>query len=264
MKKLFLSFIAMMIATVGFAQTLKNSFNDEISFYVAPKLFTNEVVYPQLLGKEIDDIVIYNKDFTAVEKTITPFTSEYYRGYENPSTTYPSDIEFIDFDSYGAMDDYGQFYASQTLFNNDDLWEYAMTEYGEVVTFTIYGSEYKYSRVKYAAIYNENNEIIMKFTPTTQDDKVVVSYGIEKLFKMNGAYFIQINKSTLAIADMGREDSYDIWQFDFQETSVKKVSEVPARKDASVYDLNGRRYGNDIRSLRSGIYIQDGRKIIVE
>ena len=69
-----------------------------------------------------------------------------------------------------------------------------------------------------------------------------------------------------SIRAVGEEGFYSKWSlqnsFEFGSTGMVSVQQVDITVPQRIYDLNGRYVGTDINSLRSGIYISGGKKIV--
>jgi M6 family metalloprotease-like protein len=108
-------------------------------------------------------------------------------------------------------------------------------------------------------------------------DQLGVELPGEKISGVSTTYATDTNSITLydlnparryyySIRAMGEEGFNSKWSqqssFEFGTTGIAGVQQADDAASHRIYDLNGRYVGTDIRSLRSGIYIRAGRKIV--
>ena len=67
------------------------------------------------------------------------------------------------------------------------------------------------------------------------------------------------NSATIVVDEMYLTNNSDYTQ---ETTAIKDISKEQSEATAPLYDLSGRRYSNK-SSLKSGIYIKNGTKIVV-
>lgn len=109
MKKFFL-YLALAVSSSAFGQTLVKTYDTGNTFRFVPKVFAYQekpcIYVNQRSDSNTKDFVIFDENFEVI-KRISNIEAE--------------DIEFYDFDTFA---DDNQFYLSQTLFNNDEKFEY--------------------------------------------------------------------------------------------------------------------------------------------
>ena len=110
MKKFFL-FLALAISSSVFGQTLVKTYDRDNYFYFIPKVFAYQEKPCIYVNQGYDeaimkDIVIFDENFEVIKRI---------------STLEAKRVEFYDFDTFA---DDNSFYLSQTLFNNDEKFEY--------------------------------------------------------------------------------------------------------------------------------------------
>jgi hypothetical protein len=108
-------------------------------------------------------------------------------------------------------------------------------------------------------------------------DQLGVELPGEKIAGSSTTYATDTNSITLYDLNPARRYYYSIraigedgfnskWSqqssFDFGTTGIVGVQQADDAAPQRIYDLNGRYVGTDIHSLRSGIYIRGGRKIV--
>ncbi|MBQ8452811.1 MAG: hypothetical protein IJ539_03420 [Prevotella sp.] len=110
MKKFFL-FLALAISSSAFGQTLVKTYDTSNTFRFIPKVFAYQEKPCIYLNQESDqsimkDFVIFDENFEVIKRI---------------STLEVESVDFYDFDTFAHET---QFYLSQTLFNNDEKFEY--------------------------------------------------------------------------------------------------------------------------------------------
>lgn len=188
MKKFFL-FLALAISSSTFGQTLVKTYDITKSFRFVPKTFTYQEK-PCLYVRESDKIdpstrgfVIFDENFEVIKRI---------------STNEAVSVEFYDFDTFA--DEY-EFYFSQTLFNNDEKFEYIKL---------IVNESGKYSGLQ---IKSETGEVLSTVTFNN-----ALSWCDLQVFKMKSKVYL------LVVAKY--EDLTYIYRIDKETSTVQKMKTV--------------------------------------
>lgn len=169
--------------------------------------------------------------------------------YADELTELEDDFEYKNYDeSKFITDDYFAF--SQTLFNNDDKWEYLVYEYeetGEEYTYTRSASEetengwvsflvkytYKKTKFKQTNVCSEDGTVLMSFYPSVNVNDCYDYYMyIDEIWVLNGKTYLLIDESW-EIEDGEIIDRFykeTLYELDRETNSVKAVSSNESKK----------------------------------
>ncbi|MBR5635287.1 MAG: hypothetical protein IKW78_08980 [Prevotella sp.] len=227
MKKILLSLL-LVAATSANAQTalnLKKSFEGN-SFRFVPKMFAYEEKMQIVLGSE-SSFDIYNANLQKVHSINKNSDFDRYGRVQY--------ISFYDWDQ-NSHPDYS-FYFTQTLFNDDEKYEYVTKHYSS--ESDEYGSTY----VDGFNIVSDDGTILqtVMFDERTDFNSVKVWKIEGKIYFIVSNYFYEIEKGSA--------------------TAVRQVASLPASPDNSIYNLNGQKMKN---VTTNGVYIQNGQKKVVK
>lgn len=170
-------------------------------------------------------------------------------------------FDFQDYDEASYTD--RSFSLSQTLFNDDEKFEYIVPAYGELTTY-IYGG---YDRdgdgeIDHRTVQQSNAMVGFKVVSEDGTTLQTVTFEdggngeIESVMRLNGKYYL--------VVYVYGSDSYVFYKIDRQATSVSRVNAMPAAVTAR-YSLDGQR----LTTPRRGVNIvrrSDGKteKILVK
>lgn len=209
--------------------------------------------------------------------TVWSVTEDYTSEYDAEIAT---DIRYKNADT-GTVGEDLEICFTQTVFNNDEKWEYVETKY-EANALEIHGigtSEVSVSNDGKVTISRN----VQVFTPVTglrivsEDGTVVATISAEHantpesfvsamsvrgIWRINGKYYIETSKS-LNGYESGYESYCAIYQVGEGTNGVRKVIEYETgvEPDNTIYDLSGRVL---TEKPATGIYIQGGKKYLVQ
>ena len=124
MKKLLL-LLALAVSGSAMGQTyLKSVYcNLDNRIVMIPKVFSYQNEPLAYIYDDNYDFVVYDKNFEEVKRFNSSFVQKKYEWRDEPIKIGAVDFSLYDFDTFA---DDGWFYLSQTLFNNDEKFEYIM------------------------------------------------------------------------------------------------------------------------------------------
>lgn len=272
-----LFFSVAMLAAVSTAQA-QVAYRTEEGVFFTPKEFVSAgTVAPQTSGSKqaepTTSFSVYDTDFNLVksfevqntasryetytQEAVVMFTStenqdpvyddtnaawsELGSGSSTPSISYtsPKRLEYYDLDN-GTQNE--RFRLSQTLFNDDDKWEYVIITYGGLKTE--YGNSYlvnaNYDTGKATirrtvtrstspnaiAVYNENGEEVVSFPYSDLTSYDVFSAELDKIYNLNGKIYLMFSLRCYVPGDSNGSTFYEyvIYRYDKGTTSVAEVA----------------------------------------
>ena len=234
MKKILFSLL-LVAATSANAQTAlnpKKSF-DGRNIKVSPQIFSYEEKM-QIVFEAETSFDIYDANLQKVH-SITKNSD-----FDNFGRNVVEYINFYDWDQDSYPD--AAFLFSQTLFNDDEKYEYVTDHYSSEL------DSYGNTQIDGFNIVSEDGTILQ----TVLFEKKTSYINSVDVWKIEGKIYFKVSTSSYC-------NFYEIEKG--AATAVRQVSSLPVSPDNSIYNLNGQKMKN---VTANGVYIQNGQKKVVK
>jgi hypothetical protein len=187
------------------------------------------------------------------------------------------DITYKNADTGAAGEDL-EISLTQTLFNNDDKWEYVSTIYdANTVEIPSEANAYEndgkvilnrhvsvYTPVSGLGIYSEDGTLLATISANhvNTPESFVSSMKVRGIWRIDGKHYLETSKS-ISNTTGPYNDICALYLLGEGTSGARMVLEyeAPAEPDNTIYDLSGRRLSE---KPKSGYYIQGGKKYYVE
>lgn len=237
MKKTLLTVLACIALFSATAQNQINPVETELSTddlfigYIPPVFTNGAYICVQKFYEDETNYQYWYSDTVNVINSNLQVERSFVVDIDNPEDEYddrPLRLEFYDFDGNMSPD---RFYASytQTLFNNDNSFEYIKPIYSAnpiVFQYDYYTREYTIERFD---ILTENGSVV---NTITLEDGYMASPFIE-LYKFGNKFYIYIE-----VANSESEEKAAWYRIDQQTQSISRVENVPFKVFPTLTDRN--------------------------
>lgn len=235
MKKILFSLllVAAVSANAQTALNLKKSF-DAYSFTVIPQIFSYEEKM-QVVFEAESSFDIYDANLHKV------YSIKKNSDFEDRNI---QSIAFYDWDQNSYYSD-KSFYFTQTLFNDDEKYEYVAKHYSEP-------DAEGYTYTDGFNIVSDDGTILQ----TVMFDETTAGSINVNVWKIEGKIYFVVRGSSVY------NFVYNFYEVEKgAATAVHQVSSLPVSPDDSIYNLSGQKMKN---VTTNGVYIQNGQKKVVK